>query len=75
VVSDKDYSLALNQLSVMSGLVFESNLQSFARTGDQATATVGIRHALTTFPERTLTFVYTLARQGDLWTITQATLQ
>ena len=75
VVSDKDYSSALNQLSVMAGLVFESKLHSFARTGDQATATVGIRHALTTFPERTLTFVYTLARQGDLWTITQATLQ
>ena len=75
VVSDKDYSSALNQLSVMAGLVFESKLQSFARTGDQATAKVGIRHALTTFPERTLTIIYTLARQGDLWTITQATLQ
>jgi hypothetical protein len=75
VVSDKTYSEALNQLSAMAGLVFDSSMKKFTRTGDTATATVAIRHALKVFPERTLTMLYTLVRHGDTWTITQATLQ
>jgi tetratricopeptide (TPR) repeat protein len=75
VITDADYSKALNELSTMAGLVFESSIQSFSRKENLATTTVAIRHALKTFPERTLTMVYTMNRQGEAWIITGAALQ
>jgi Protein kinase domain len=75
VVSDNTFAQALSELSVMEGLLFESTLKTFTRSGDSATATVAIRHALRTFPERVLVMKYAMTRSDKDWRITQATLQ
>jgi predicted Ser/Thr protein kinase len=74
-VVDPDYAAGLAGLSHLPGLVFVSTLDTFVRDGATANARVRVRHALATFPERTLTYVYDL-RQGDHgWQIAQAHLQ
>jgi len=73
LVSDTSFAQALGDLSKEPGLVFASTMNGFTRAGDSATATVGIRHALATFPERTLKLTYTLTRQGADWVISGAT--
>jgi serine/threonine protein kinase len=74
MVSDATFTQALKELSVMEGLVFESTLKKFTRTGDSAVVTVAIRHELRTFPERILMMQYNLARTDKGWRITQAAL-
>jgi len=46
----------------------------FTRTGDSATATVGVRHALATLPVHTLKLTYTLTRSDGAWVISSATV-
>lgn len=74
LVSDASFAEKLNDLSKEPGLVLASTLSDFTRTGDSATATVNVRHALATFPERTLKLTYTLTRKGTNWVISGATL-
>ncbi|HEX3135871.1 MAG TPA: protein kinase, partial [Planctomycetota bacterium] len=74
LVSDASFAQKLNDLSKEPGLVLVSTLTDFTRTGDSATATVSVRHALATFPERLLKLTYTLTRKGPGWVISGATL-
>ena len=74
LVSDAQFAQALGALAQEPGLVFTSTMNDFTRTGDSATATVGVRHALATFPERTLKVTYTLTRRDGGWVISGATL-
>ena len=73
LVSDKTFATSLSELASEPGLVFVSSLNSFTRTGDSATANVSVRHALATYPERTLKFIYTLTRANGEWLISGAT--
>ena len=75
LVSDSTFAKSLNELASEPGLVFVSSLNSFTRTGDSATANVSVRHALATYPERTLKFIYSLTRTQGGWLISGATLQ
>jgi hypothetical protein len=75
LVSDTAFAKSLSELASEPGLVFVSSINSFTRTGDTATANVSVRHALATFPERTLKFTYTLTRTSGGWHISGATLQ
>lgn len=75
LVSDKTFATSLSELASEPGLVFVSSLNSFTRTGDSATANVSVRHALATYPERTLKFIYTLTRANGEWLISGATLK
>ena len=75
LVSDPIFAKSLNELASEPGLVFVSSMNSFTRTGDSATANVSVRHALATYPERTLKFTYTLTRISGGWLISGATLQ
>ena len=75
LVSDTAFAKSLSELASEPGLVFVSSMNSFTRTGDTATANVSVRHALATFPERTLKFTYTLTRTSGGWHISGATLQ
>jgi predicted Ser/Thr protein kinase len=74
LVRDAEFAKALSELAQEPGLVFASTINGFTRTGDSATATVGVRHALATFPERTLKLTYTLTRSDGAWVISGATL-
>jgi predicted Ser/Thr protein kinase/tetratricopeptide (TPR) repeat protein len=74
LVSDKTFATSLSELASEPGLVFVSSMNSFTRTGDSATANVSVRHALATYPERTLKFIYTLTRANGEWLISGATL-
>ena len=75
LVSDTAFAKSLSELASEPGLVFVSSMNSFTRTGDSATANVSVRHALATYPERTLKFTYTLTRISGGWLISGATLQ
>ena len=71
LVKDPKHADALAGLANQPGLVFETSLAEFTRTGDAtATATLHIRHALSSFPETTLIYTCDLARTADGWTIT-----
>ena len=69
---DTTHASALASLAGQPGLVFASDLASFVRTGDSGTATVRIRHALASFPETILTYVYELRRASGDWAIIAA---
>ncbi len=71
---DTEFAKALAELAQEPGLVFASTMNGFTRTGDSATATVGVRHALSTFPERILKLTYQLTRSDGKWVISGATL-
>ncbi len=70
IVADADLAKAFSDLGGQEGLVFASRLTEFKRQGDTASATVSLRHALTSFPEITLTYQYDLVRKPAGWTIT-----
>jgi len=76
-VTDADYAAGLTSLAKMHGLVFVTTLDSFVRTanGTTASARVHIRHALDTYPERQLNFVYDLHLGDHGWQIAAAHLQ
>ncbi|MBA3699751.1 MAG: protein kinase [Planctomycetes bacterium] len=74
LVRDTEFAKALAELAQEPGLVFASTMNGFTRTGDSATATVGVRHALSTFPERILKLTYQLTRSDGKWVISGATL-
>jgi len=74
-VQDQDFAGSLAALSRYPGLAFTSRLGSFSRDGDQATAQVIVRHALTVFPERELRYLYELKREAAGWRIAAAHLQ
>jgi hypothetical protein len=74
VVRDSDFAAKLAELAKEPGLVFATTLTAFTRQGDAATAEVAVRHALATYPERTLKLTYTLTRSDGGWFISGATL-
>jgi predicted Ser/Thr protein kinase len=75
MVSDTAFATSLSEIASEPGLVFVSSMNTFTRTGDSAIANVSVRHALATYPERTLKFTYTLTRANGGWLISGATLQ
>ena len=75
LVTDGAFAKTLTDLAHEPGLVFVSTLDGFTRTGDAATATVTVRHALAAYPERTLKVTYGLARTAGGWIISTASLQ
>jgi predicted Ser/Thr protein kinase/tetratricopeptide (TPR) repeat protein len=74
VVRDSDFAGKLAELAKEPGLVFATTLTAFTRQGDAATAEVAVRHALATYPERTLKLTYALTRSDGGWFISGATL-
>ena len=74
LVRDVEFAKSLTELSSEPGLVFASTIDGFTRTGDSATATVGVRHALATLPVHTLKLTYTLTRSDGAWVISSATV-
>lgn len=72
MVHDSTHATALAGLASQPGLVFESSMSDFKRSGDTATTNVHIRHALTSFPETTLHYACELAHTSAGWTITTA---
>ena len=73
LVKDTTHATALAGLASQPGLVFESALGEFKRSGDNATTNLHIRHALTAFPETTLNYVCELTHTTLAgWTITTA---
>jgi len=75
VVADAVFASALADLTAYPGLVFSSHLDDFIRTGDRVTVKVSVRHALSVFPERTLSYLYDLHHSEQGWTISGAHLQ
>ena len=69
IVADAELAKAFSDLGGQEGLVFASRLTEFKRQGDTASATVSLRHALTSFPEITLTYQYDLVRKPAGWTV------
>ena len=74
MVSDESFRAKLLELAQEPGQTFVSTLETFARSGDSATAVVAVRHAMVAYPERTLKLTYTLARGADGWVISGASL-
>jgi serine/threonine protein kinase len=73
-VEEPAFAEALALLAAYPGLVFESSVADFMRQDRQATAKVRIRHALSVFPERVLTYAYDLRHSDAGWRITGAHL-
>ena len=73
LVTDEAHAAALGGLIGQDGLVFASAIDTFARDGASAAATVRIRHALASYPETVLVYRYDLRRTPTGWTIAAAT--
>ncbi len=74
-VADPDYAQALGELATDRGLVFVSRLDDFTRDGEHASAQLSIDHALSTFPQRTLTCLADLVRDHGRWRISKVAVQ
>ena len=70
IVADKELAGSFSDLGGQDGLVFASQMTEFKRQGDQATAVVHLRTAMTSFPEATLIYTYDLVRKPDGWIVT-----
>ena len=74
-VEDPDLRQGLQDLGRWSGLTLATTLVDFRRTGEQAQATVKLRHAFDVYPEQTLNYAADLTLRSGGWVITAARLQ